>query len=265
MPLPPVRPHLLPTVLARRDGVEAVFTLAVDAGLVGFQGHFPGHPVLPGVIQVDWAARFGREAFGHLGAFRGLAQVKFHRTIGPGGNVDLHLAWDPARGQLRFACQGDGEVLSSGVMRFGPDPGPGPAGGGEAPPATPLDLPQEPPMRLLEGLLEWDEHQATALARVDPDAWYAAPDGSAPGWLGLEWMAQAIAAHRGRGEGAPRVGYLLGTRQYQCAWPAFPAGAALEVTAAVQDLDPGGLAAYACAIRHRGAPVAEAVVKVFVP
>ena len=269
--------RLLPAVLDRAAGPEPVFTLAVDAGLVGFQGHFPGHPVLPGVVQIHWAAVFGAEAFGPLGAFCGLAQVKFHQAIGPGRTVDLRLAFDPVRGQLRFACQDGPDLLSSGVLRFRPvqGPGPHPGHGAAAPPAPaagatlPLFLPQQPPMRLLDALLAADDQRCTALARVDPAAWYAGPDGSAPGWIGLEWMAQAVAAHHGlrhrdRG-GAPKLGYLLGTRAYACDLPAFPAHAAAEVDATAQETDPSGLSLYACAIRIHGQPVAQALLKVFEP
>jgi predicted hotdog family 3-hydroxylacyl-ACP dehydratase len=270
-------PRILPAVLARQGGPETVFTLAGDADLVGFQGHFPGHPVLPGVVQIHWAAGFGAEAFGPLGAFCGLAQVKFHQTIGPGRIVDLCLAFDPARGQLRFACQGGPDLLSSGVLRFRPDAGPGPdrPAGGAVPPEPgapaplPLLLPHQPPMRLLDALLEADDRHCTALARVDPAAWYAGPDGSAPGWIGLEWMAQAIAAHQGLRHreqgGAPRVGYLLGTRAYACDLAAFPDHAAVAVEAVVQETDHSGLSVYACAIRYQGCPVAQAVLRAFEP
>jgi predicted hotdog family 3-hydroxylacyl-ACP dehydratase len=267
-------PRLLPAVLARQAGPEPVFTLAVDADLVGFQGHFPGHPVLPGVVQIHWAAGFGAEAFGPLGAFCGLAQVKFHQAIGPGRTVDLRLAFDPARGQLRFAFQDGLDLLSSGVVRFRPvqESGPHPGDGAPAPPPAatlPLLLPHQPPMRLLDALLTADDQRCTALARVDPAAWYAGPDGSAPGWIGLEWMAQAVAAHNGQRRQdpgvAPEFGYLLGTRAYACDLPAFPAHAAAEVEATAQETDPSGLSVYACAIRLHGRPVAQALLKVFEP
>ena len=73
---------LLPAVLERSGHT---FTLAMDPDLTAFQGHFPGHPVLPGVVQVDWAVRFGSEAFGPLGRFRAIEHLKFQDPIRPGG------------------------------------------------------------------------------------------------------------------------------------------------------------------------------------
>lgn len=110
---------ILPRVRARRTGPDLVLTLDLDPALAGFQGHFPGDPILPGVVQVDWAARFGAEAFGPLAPFRGLSQVKFHRTLRPGQSVDLHLAFDPDRGRLQFAYQQGAETVSRGALLFG--------------------------------------------------------------------------------------------------------------------------------------------------
>jgi predicted hotdog family 3-hydroxylacyl-ACP dehydratase len=54
-----------------------------------------------------------------------------------------------------------------------------------------------------------------------------------PGWVGIEYMAQAVAAHAGyqaRLEGEPpAIGYLLGTRSYNCALRGFPVGSTLRI------------------------------------
>jgi 3-hydroxymyristoyl/3-hydroxydecanoyl-(acyl carrier protein) dehydratase len=106
---------LLPTVLSRSG---ASFTLAMDADLQAFQGHFPGHPILPGVLQVDWAIRFGAEAFGPLGRFRGIDQLKFQGLIQPGEVLELQLEFEPARGRLRFTYLAGPQRKSSGVILF---------------------------------------------------------------------------------------------------------------------------------------------------
>jgi predicted hotdog family 3-hydroxylacyl-ACP dehydratase len=110
---------------------------------------------------------------------------------------------------------------------------------------------------------------------VDGGAWYANPDaiadagGAMPAWFGLELMAQSIAAYSGSRHqqqgGAPRPGYLLGTRKYACTVAAFPAGALLEVEVRLQFADPGGLSAFACVLRCDGAELAHAILKVFEP
>jgi 3-hydroxymyristoyl/3-hydroxydecanoyl-(acyl carrier protein) dehydratase len=108
----------LPTVLGRASGPDPTFTLAMDPELTAFQGHFPGNPILPGVVQVDWAIRFGTEAFGDLGGFRGIDHLKFQGLIQPGEVVDLQLGFEPGPGRLRFSYQAGAARKSSGVVLF---------------------------------------------------------------------------------------------------------------------------------------------------
>ena len=133
-------------------------------------------------------------------------------------------------------------------------------------PSIPL-VPHQPPMRLIDAVLEAGSEHCTALARVDPQAWYADPDGAMPAWFGLELMAQAIAAYGGlhkRAQGGePRTGYLLGTRAYTCSRPSFPPGCELRIHAKLKYLDDSGLSAFACAITLDGEEVASAILKTF--
>jgi predicted hotdog family 3-hydroxylacyl-ACP dehydratase len=116
-------------------------------------------------------------------------------------------------------------------------------------------VPHRPPMLLLDGA-----DAGGAFLTVDPGAWYAGPGGAMPGWIGLEVMAQAVAAFQGRG-GAPRRGYLVGTRSYRSA-ASFPAGALLRVRVGVTDEDPSGLATFACEILLDGETAASAILMV---
>lgn len=124
-----------------------------------------------------------------------------------------------------------------------------------------------PPMLLLEAVLETGPETVKALARVDPHGWYADGAGAMPGWFGIELMAQAVAAFSGslmETEGRPpRTGYLLGTRSYQCALPAFPAGAELVIDAKLHYSDDLGLSAFQCRITLEGAEIATALLKTY--
>ena len=112
MPLPP----------CRRNPDGSGFTLALGPDLAAWRGHFPGDPVLPGVVQVDWAIRLGEALFGPLGRFSGLDQLKFLAPIRPGCEVEVRLALDPARASLGFQYLGEAGRLSSGLVRFQPAP-----------------------------------------------------------------------------------------------------------------------------------------------
>lgn len=99
---------------------EATFRLALGEDAEAFQGHFPGLPVLAGVLQVDWALRLGAEVFGPLGPFTGLRALKFQGLIRPEDALDLTLRWDPDRRALAFAYTVAGVPKSSGTACFAP-------------------------------------------------------------------------------------------------------------------------------------------------
>lgn len=94
----------------------ATIDIAVSADLECLQGHFPGQPVLPGVVQVHWAIEHGERTFGPLGVFRGIKALKFHRIIEPGTNLRLEL--DFAQGVLRFSYTSDLGRHSQGRVLF---------------------------------------------------------------------------------------------------------------------------------------------------
>ena len=83
-----------------------------------FQGHFPGCPVLPGVVQVGWAIEFARLHIPFSGSFRSLAAVKFMRVIQPDAALTLRLAADAVKRELSFEYRLSGEPCSSGRVLF---------------------------------------------------------------------------------------------------------------------------------------------------
>jgi len=130
-------------------------------------------------------------------------------------------------------------------------------------------LPHRGTMRLLDRVLEFDGRRIAAECVPRADAWHADARGNMPAWIGIELMAQAIAAHVGlvkRSEGRPvSPGVLLGTQRYSATRPVFEPGAPLSVTAVLSLRDASGLAAYDCRIEAGGSLLASATVKVYEP
>ncbi|CAD6875898.1 ApeP family dehydratase [Methylomonas fluvii] len=96
-------------------------------------------------------------------------------------------------------------------------------------------LPQSGRMVLLDRVLEVSDSHIVVELAVREDGLFSCGDHSVPAWLGLEYMAQAIAAYSGyhrkcRGE-AIGLGFLLGTRYFECSVGSFPYGAKLTVGA----------------------------------
>ena len=99
---------------------EAVLALRIPAGLIWFQGHFPDQPVLPGVVQVHWAAKLSAIIFAGLPGFSSMSNLKFKTMITPELDVDLSLQLKRSerRANIVFSYQGDALVYSSGSVVF---------------------------------------------------------------------------------------------------------------------------------------------------
>ena len=119
--------------------------------------------------------------------------------------------------------------------------------------------------QLLDRILDLSDTRCLACVHIAPGAWYLQEDGTAPAWVGLEWMAQAASAfsgHRHRLAGRePRIGFLLGTRSYEAHVPSFPVEVELQVEATVFFVDEAGPSAFTCEVRHKGETLARARLK----
>ena len=89
----------------------------VDSGLDWFKGHFPGTPVLPGVVQLHWAARIACSLFGIGAPPRNVNRLKFQNIVVPPRVIELELG-HLDRGRIPFAFRSLGVTHSSGTFRF---------------------------------------------------------------------------------------------------------------------------------------------------
>ncbi len=94
--------------------------LEVPPDLAHFSGHFPRTPVLPGVVQIDWALSLARELLELPPRFCGMEVLKFQQLARPGDRLHLTLRFDAERGKLHFAYRNDEAPCSSGRILLGP-------------------------------------------------------------------------------------------------------------------------------------------------
>jgi len=104
----------------RIDASNAELHLTIPRDLVYFTGHFPGAPIVPGVVQIQWAIELARRYLGASGTFAGMDALKFQQVMRPGARVTLTLRWALSDGKLHFAYQSDGARYGSGRFRQAP-------------------------------------------------------------------------------------------------------------------------------------------------
>ncbi|MFN8518969.1 MAG: 3-hydroxyacyl-ACP dehydratase FabZ [Chloroflexota bacterium] len=93
-----------------------------------FQGHFPGLPVMPGVLQVEALAQTmavyvaRTEGFGNrMGLFAAIDEVRFKRIVQPGDRLSLEVTMEKLgrrMGRGRAVASVDGEVACEGILSF---------------------------------------------------------------------------------------------------------------------------------------------------
>lgn len=131
-------------------------------------------------------------------------------------------------------------------------------------------LPHRPPMILLSALVHYDAESVSALTHIGASSPFFDTDLDAvPAYIGIEYMAQTVAAWGGAkardGGGSVKLGFLLGTRRYQPQVQTFPRGAELLIEAHEVMRDDSGLGIYQCSIHCQGELWVQARLNVFQP
>lgn len=114
------RMPLLQTADLQPDTV--VLGLKVPRQLRYFADHFPGYPILPGVVQIGWAEHFGKQLFEINAPFSRLEAVKFAKPVRPDYELQLTLDWRRDSNKLNFRFSQAEQVYSSGRLVYATDP-----------------------------------------------------------------------------------------------------------------------------------------------
>ena len=127
-------PHRYPLLMI--DRVEEIIPGQTGKGFKNismnepqFLGHFPGIPIMPGVLQVEAAAQLSCLTMlslpeykeGYIGMFTGMENVKFRQKIVPGDRMDIEVSVAKFRfpfGKFDFKVTVGGKLASEGVIGF---------------------------------------------------------------------------------------------------------------------------------------------------
>tara|TARA_R110002072_G_scaffold302958_1_gene490366 strand:- start:5250 stop:5693 length:444 start_codon:yes stop_codon:yes gene_type:complete len=121
----------------------------------------------------------------------------------------------------------------------------------ELPPIAEL-VPHAGPMLLLHRLLECGDEHVVCEVLVRSDGLFDSA-GRVPAWLGIEYMAQAVAAFSGMqahsAQESVKLGVLLGTRRFETNVQDFACGDVLRVTARRLIHSSSGMGAFECEVQ----------------
>lgn len=128
-----ILPHRYPFLLVDRilevePGKRAKGIKNVTINEPFFQGHFPGYPVMPGVLVVEALAQVGALAIlsmeenkGKLALFAGIDNLRFKKQVVPGDVLELELEVEKIRGPVgkgTGTARVDGKVAVTGDLMF---------------------------------------------------------------------------------------------------------------------------------------------------
>jgi 3-hydroxymyristoyl/3-hydroxydecanoyl-(acyl carrier protein) dehydratase len=207
--------------------VERRFAIPADSAF--FTGHFPGHPILPGIAHPLLVARcLGDQPIAEI------PSLKLRNPVGPGDVLDLTATGPTDDGAVRFELRRGGDPISSGTFRLAPadwlgEPEPMQAADPPEPsrlfPPVASLVPHAPPALLVHSVLDASADALTGLAAIPAASPFVAA-GRAPAFLALEAAAQGAAVLEALGRRdapGPRIGYLVGLRNARFSVPWLPA------------------------------------------
>jgi UDP-3-O-[3-hydroxymyristoyl] N-acetylglucosamine deacetylase/3-hydroxyacyl-[acyl-carrier-protein] dehydratase len=129
-----ILPHRYPFLMVDRiigfegeNKITGVKSITINEPF--FQGHFPGHPVMPGVMQVEAMAQVASvllfkltKTTSRIGYFMSADSVKFRKPVFPGDTMFIHAELTKSRGQrmakTKCHCVVNDAVVSEGELMF---------------------------------------------------------------------------------------------------------------------------------------------------
>jgi 3-hydroxymyristoyl/3-hydroxydecanoyl-(acyl carrier protein) dehydratase len=219
-------PRQLSVVLGRRNYRQAhVKTeLVIPSGGAYFEGHFPGRPILPGILELKLIVDLLKSELEIAAPLQRIVFTRFRQLVLPGDRLEISARRLPDE-HIRVEAKRNEVIVAQSQLVFGQ-----PLESGESRRRNPVSanpdlqqialdnlLPHQPPMRFITSIVE-ERPDGVLCEACIPEACALSDVGAAPAFAALEAAAQAAAtweALRRRAEGGtpqPTVGYLVALR-----------------------------------------------------
>lgn len=107
----------------RREAHRLERRLRVPRALAFLDGHYPGRPLVAGVVQLRWALDAARALLGAAPLVAGFEGLRFRDVLAPEQELRLWVELSEARDLLRFQLDAEGVVFAAGRARLSAAPG----------------------------------------------------------------------------------------------------------------------------------------------
>lgn len=129
-------------------------------------------------------------------------------------------------------------------------------------------IPHSHPMVLIDRILDFGQNHLISEIKINEGCkFYDDHIQGVPSWVGMEYMAQTIAAMAGirakKNREKIKLGFLLGTRRYDIFQPVFKAGETYNIEVEQLYMDDSGLASFDCQISDNKKSIVKARLNVF--
>ncbi len=100
------------------DDDICILTVKIHHDIRWLEGHFPGQPVLAGVVQTHWAGSLCQYIFSIDDPFVGIDNLKFQSVIMPEKELDIRLEYNREKNTVKFRFYDELAVYSEGKIAF---------------------------------------------------------------------------------------------------------------------------------------------------
>lgn len=116
-----IQQHKIPRVLSWLDeSSQHKILLAVSPELDCFKGHYPGNPILPGIVQLHWATGISMSLLGFSEVPLDIKRLKFKNIVQPPSVIELVLSMSSTN-MVQFQFNSVGQIHSMGCLVFKED------------------------------------------------------------------------------------------------------------------------------------------------